>query len=72
MFLTIDYMALVTTFIFVLMFMLSYIVIIKLRIEELFKKGSTKEIIIAQIILSIITAYLSTSGLMMLLGNLQI
>ena len=71
MFLAIDYLKITYTIIFLVMFFISYYVVLFLRFEELFKKGSIWPIRIGQVLLSLIIAYLATSGIMSLINNTQ-
>lgn len=71
MFLAFNFLAFLYTCIFLGLFLVSYMVVCQTRLEELFKKGSVWQIRIAQVMLSIIIAYILASGIMSLINNLQ-
>lgn len=62
---------LIYTSLFCLFFVLCYFVIIGSRLEQLFKQGSTWQIRAAQLILSFISSYFVTEGIMSLINSMQ-
>ncbi len=71
MFLEINVYNLVYTTVFLSMFVVSYFIVLGMRIESLFKQGKVWEIRIAQIFLALIIAYLVTLGIMGLVKSTQ-
>jgi uncharacterized membrane protein YwzB len=67
-----DYKAIIYTSLILIFFILSYFVILKTRLEELFKQGSTIEIRIAQALISLIVAYGAASAIMALVNNFTV
>ena len=63
----IDYMKFTFAIIFVIIFVISYFVILASRFENLFKQGKIWQIRIGQFLLALIIAFLATEGLMLLL-----
>ena len=53
------------------MFVVSYFIVLGMRIESLFKQGKVWEIRIAQVFLALIIAYLVTLGIMGLVKSTQ-
>ena len=71
MFLEINVYNLVYTTVFLTMFVVSYFIVLGMRIESLFKQGKVWEIRIAQVFLALIIAYLVTLGIMGLVKSTQ-
>lgn len=71
MFLEINVYNLVYTTVFLSMFVVSYFIVLGMRIESLFKQGKVWEIRIAQVFLALIIAYLVTLGIMGLVKSTQ-
>ncbi len=71
MFLDINVYNLVYTIVFLLMFVVAYLIVIATRLENLFKQGRIWEIIVAQILLSLVIAYLVTKAIMSLVDSTQ-
>ena len=63
---TIDYYKLVFALIFIIMFAITYFVVIAIRFENLFKQGKVWQIRAGQILLSLIIAFFVTQALMLL------
>lgn len=63
---TIDYYKLVFALIFIIMFAITYFVVIATRFENLFKQGKVWQIRAGQILLSLIIAFFVTQALMLL------
>ncbi len=59
------------TTVFFSMFVVSYFIVLGMRIESLFKQGKVWEIRIAQVFLALIIAYLVTLGIMGLVKSTQ-
>ena len=70
-FLDINVYNLVYTSVFLVIFVISYVIIIATRLESLFKQGKVWEIRVAQIFLALIIAYLVTQGIMSLVNSTQ-
>ena len=64
--LTIDYYKLTFALIFILIFVISYYVVLGSRFESLFKQGKIWQIRIGQILLSLIIAFFVTEALMLI------
>ncbi len=69
---SINIQSFVYTCLFCIFFLLSYFIILSSRLEQLFKQGSTWQIRIAQVLLSLIIAYFLAQGVSSLINNLQI
>lgn len=63
---TIDYYKLIFALIFIIVFAISYFVVIATRFENLFKQGKVWQIRVGQILLSLIIAFFVTEALMLL------
>ncbi len=61
----------VYTTIFLLIFVVSYFVVLCSNFEKLFKQGNIWAIRIGQVLLALIIAYLVTSGVMLLVNSTQ-
>ena len=68
---SIDIKALVYTCLFCTYFILCYFIILALRLEQLFKQGSTWQIRVAQVILAVILAYVLALATMSLVNSTQ-
>lgn len=64
--LQIDFYKFTFSIIFVVLFVISYFVIIASRFENLFKQGKIWQIRVGQFLLALIIAYLATQALMLL------
>ncbi len=62
----IDFYKFTFSIIFVVLFVISYFVIIASRFENLFKQGKIWQIRVGQFLLALIIAYLATQALMLL------
>ena len=62
----IDFYKFTFSIIFVVLFIISYFVIIASRFENLFKQGKIWQIRVGQFLLALIIAYLATQALMLL------
>ncbi|MBQ9449037.1 MAG: DUF1146 domain-containing protein [Acholeplasmatales bacterium] len=71
MILAINVYNLAYTIVFLLTFLISYLLIIQTRLENLFKQGRVWEIRVAQVMLALIFAYLLTQGIMSLVNATQ-
>lgn len=71
MLLEINVYNLVYTTVFLTMFVISYFIVLGMRLESLFKQGKVWEIRIAQVFLALIIAYLVTLGIMSLVKSTQ-
>ena len=71
MFLDVNVYNLIYTFVFLIMFVISYLIVIATRIETLFKQGKVWEIRVFQFFIAIILAYLVTQGIMALVNSTQ-
>ena len=61
----------VYTSIFLIVFVLSYFVVLCSNFEKLFKQGNIWAIRIGQVLLALIISYLVTSGVMLLVNSTQ-
>lgn len=64
--LQIDFYKFTFSIIFVVLFVISYFVILASRFENLFKQGKIWQIRVGQFLLALIIAYLATQALMLL------
>lgn len=71
MLLGIDIFKLTYTCLFLIFLLIAYFVLIASRLEELFKKGSIWQIRIAQVIISLIIAYICATAIMSLINSTQ-
>ncbi len=71
MLLEINVYNLVYTTVFLTMFVISYFIVLGMRLESLFKQGKVWEIRIAQVFFALIIAYLVTLGIMSLVKSTQ-
>lgn len=71
MILAINVYGIIYTCVFLLVFVLSYVTLLFTNLEKLFKQGSVWAIRVAQVLISIVIAYLVTQGIMGLVQNTQ-
>lgn len=71
MILAINVYGIIYTCVFLLVFVLSYVTLLFTNLEKLFKQGSVWAIRVAQVVISIVIAYLVTQGIMGLVQNTQ-
>lgn len=71
MFLAINVFNLIYTCVFLIMFTLSYFVLIATNLDKLFKQGFIWQIRLAYVLFAIILAYLETEGIMALIKSTQ-
>ena len=68
---TINVYNIIYTTIFLVVFVVSYFVVLYSNFEKLFKQGSVWPIRIGQVLLALIISYLVTSGIMLLVNSTQ-
>ncbi len=71
MFFDINVTNIIYTSVFLVFFLISYLLIIASRFEQLFKQGKILEIRIAQVLFALIVAYLLTKAVMGLVNATQ-
>lgn len=69
--LAINVFNIIYTSIFLIIFVVSYFVVLSSNFEKLFKQGNIWAIRIGQVLLALIIAYLVTSGIMLLVNSTQ-
>lgn len=71
MFIDINITNIIYTSVFLVFFLISYLIIIASRFEQLFKQGKIIEIRVAQILFALVIAYLLTKAIMSLVNATQ-
>lgn len=71
MFIDINITNIIYTSVFLVFFLISYLIIIASRFEQLFKQGKIIEIRVAQILFALVIAYLITKAIMSLVNATQ-
>ncbi len=69
--LAINVFNIIYTSIFLIIFVVSYFVVLSSNFEKLFKQGNIWAIRIGQVLLALIISYLVTSGIMLLVNSTQ-
>ena len=68
----IDYKAIIYTSLILIYFIICFFIVLATRLENLFKQGSTWQIRLAQIFISLVVAYFLATATMTLINNFKI
>ncbi len=68
----IDYKAIIYTSLILIYFIICFFIVLATRLENLFKQGSTWQIRLAQIFISLVFAYFLATATMTLINNFKI